>query len=80
MTDTSYKYAKVIGGLNTSDKNIEKYLPSRFKVENGYLIGIDFAGWTLQGYVIPRLGSGLINVEEITAEEYEIALGSTKRV
>jgi hypothetical protein len=27
--------------------------------------GEDFAGWTLDAYVIPRLGSGLINATEI---------------
>lgn len=36
-----------------------------FDVE-GYIVkGEDFAGWTLDGYVIPRFASGLIWAEEI---------------
>jgi hypothetical protein len=30
-----------------------------------FIVGFDEAGWTLDGYVIPRLASGLIIAEEI---------------
>lgn len=56
---------------------ISRYLPANYKVissggipngEGSYLIeGYDNAGWTLDGYVIPRLASGLIRAEEVSA-------------
>lgn len=54
--------------------HLEAYLPSNYKVlvsqaiEDGVVFiigGEDNAGWTLDEYVIPRLGSGLIFAEEI---------------
>ncbi len=63
---------------NAKDRShLEAYLPSNYKVlvsqnlSNGkgeiFIIGgEDNAGWTLDDYVIPRLGSGLIFAEEIT--------------
>jgi hypothetical protein len=56
---------------NSWRKTVEAYLPSNYKVigegETGELIieGEDYAGWTLDGYVIPRLASGLIWATEI---------------
>jgi hypothetical protein len=66
-----------------SRREVEAYLPDNFEVlaERGeetregrfvthaqYLIGgHDVAGWTLDGYVIPRLGSGLIQAIEVEA-------------
>ena len=48
---------------------VEAYLPSNYEVsvEGGlvYITGHDNAGWTLDGYVIPRLASGLIFAEEV---------------
>ena len=58
---------------------VAAYLPNNYKVlsvENGVdelegkpcraiIGGVDNAGWTLDGYVIPRLGSGLIAAKEI---------------
>ncbi len=41
-------------------------LPDGEVVERLFIIGMDVAGWTLDEYVIPRLASGLIFVEEIT--------------
>ena len=35
------------------------------------IIGRDKAGWTLDGYVLPRLGSALIGGREATAEEID---------
>ena len=53
-------------------KDVEQYLPPQYKVIGKTLKGIviiageDHLGWTLVGYVIPRLGSALIYCEEIT--------------
>jgi hypothetical protein len=33
------------------------------------IAGEDYAGWTLDDYVIPRLGSGLIGCREIAADD-----------
>jgi len=47
------------------------YLPSNYRVtgtdDDGAVLieGDDNAGWTLDGYVIPRLASGLYWAEEI---------------
>jgi hypothetical protein len=54
-------------------KTVEAYLPSnytaRYHKYNGdthiLIEGEDKAGWTLDGYVIPRLGSGLIIAKEV---------------
>lgn len=57
-------------------RNLEKeaevvadYLPANYRVEivsDRLLIrGTDDHGWTLDGYVIPRLASGLIVAQEI---------------
>jgi len=55
-----------------SVKLIESYLPANYQVihvdENGQgvlIAGIDNAGWTLDGYVIPRFLSGLITCREV---------------
>ena len=47
------------------------YLPSNYAVltetdDQIFIQGSDNAGWTLDDYVIPRLGSGLIFAREIT--------------
>lgn len=54
----------------STDPTIASYLPSRYSVvevtdEHTIIEGEDFAGWTLDGYVIPRLGSGWFHCEEI---------------
>lgn len=49
---------------------VAAYLPSNYEaVEAGGAIliaGTDSAGWTLDGYVLPRLASGLIFAQELT--------------
>lgn len=55
---------------NISKETCERYLPSNYRVVNmngpDVLIqGEDNAGWTLDGYVLPRLASGLHFGEEI---------------
>ena len=53
-------------------RQVEVYLPSNYIVRRQVtgmldISGRDNAGWTLDGYVIPRLASGLIVAEEVTA-------------
>jgi hypothetical protein len=38
--------------------------------DNVLIAGRDNAGWTLDGYVIPRLGSALVYCEEMTDGYY----------
>ena len=56
--------------VHTDNSSVAAYLPSRYKVtkvEDGktYIEGIDFHGWTLDGYVIPRLLSGNMLCDEL---------------
>jgi hypothetical protein len=53
-------------------KTIREYLPINYQAEfargnrdDVVIFGEDNHGWTLDGYVIPRLGSGLIVAKEI---------------
>jgi hypothetical protein len=54
-------------------KTVQAYMPGNYQaweVTDGkqttiWIQGHDYAGWTLDGYVIPRLASGLIFAEEI---------------
>lgn len=61
----------VVNGLTASTEVIEQYLPNNYLAEyvpyaNIIVIsGIDNAGWTLDGYVIPRLASGNYYAKEI---------------
>jgi hypothetical protein len=50
---------------------VGSYLPGNYSVTSVSdtkitIEGTDKAGWTLDGYVIPRLASGLITAEEVT--------------
>jgi hypothetical protein len=50
---------------------VRAYLPSNYTArqdESGATLieGTDNAGWTLDGYVIPRLASGMIFATEVT--------------
>lgn len=52
-------------------ERISAYLPSNYHAvcdRHGvvHIVGTDVAGWTLDGYVIPRLASGLIFAKEYT--------------
>ncbi len=57
-------------------RRIEAYLPRNYQaayaVVNGTprvtIYGEDNAGWTLDGYVIPRLASGLIFAKEVEVD------------
>jgi hypothetical protein len=62
----------IVNNAERAEK-LYRYLPANYVILAGidgqYLIvGVDSAGWTLDGYVIPRLGSGTIQCLEITAE------------
>ena len=58
---------------------VEAYLPGNYEVAYAYesplhgpavvIEGTDVAGWTLDGYVLPRLASGLIFGAEIIEEK-----------
>lgn len=67
------RYA-VVSGHNRTAKEIEAYLPGNYAVTNtspnpsGVTVlveGEDVAGWTMDGYVLPRLASGLIFGREL---------------
>ena len=64
------RIAKVtLMGRDTA-KTVAAYLPGNYKVlgMQGYDVligGTDSHGWTLDDYVIPRLGSGMMNCTEI---------------
>lgn len=53
----------------TTPEVVGSYLPRNYhvRIESKRLLieGYDDHGWTLDGYVIPRLGSGLIAAREI---------------
>lgn len=57
-------------GIHADAKAVALYLPANYQVTGEddryvYFEGTDNAGWTMDGYVLPRLGSGLIFAEEI---------------
>ena len=55
-------------------ERVRAYMPENYKVsfnsltEQFMITGHDVAGWTLDGYVIPRLASGLVFAEEVVEE------------
>lgn len=75
------RIARIVGSDRLSQEErireiarVQAYLPQGYRaeieieegVEKGIrILGFDYAGWTLDGYVIPRLASGLIWAEEI---------------
>jgi hypothetical protein len=62
-------------GKKTLAEQVGQYLPSNYRVvetltpdshsEKVLVAGIDKSGWTLDGYVLPRLASGLMFGKEI---------------
>jgi len=61
--------AKVNGGASSLEQ-VQNYMPSNYTASQDpdgtiWISGHDSAGWTLDGYVIPRLASGLIFATEI---------------
>lgn len=64
--------------LEQLQSHLERYLPENYQVathlgqdldgrDEFMISGHDVAGWTLDGYVIPRLASGLIFAHEVDA-------------
>jgi hypothetical protein len=56
-------------------EEIAQYLPKNYRVVttdettgSTIIAGTDDHGWTLEGYVLPRLGSGMLAGQEITDE------------
>ena len=58
----NYKIVEVVTGTL---KETEEYSGTAGKPCKVIISGIDNHGWTLDGYVIPRLGSGMIAAKEI---------------
>jgi hypothetical protein len=73
------RYA-LVSTHSATPETIDRYLPANYQrvaevdllVENGNILrkyvlieGEDNSGWTLDGYVIPRLASGLIGAHAI---------------
>lgn len=48
---------------------VQRYMPMNYQAfaDDGkvIIVGTDSAGWTLDGYVIPRLASGMMYAREI---------------
>lgn len=60
----------VLRGRHNDLYSIRRYLPGNYVADSDgrdvYLHGFDRMGWTLDGYVLPRLASGMYYGEEIT--------------
>lgn len=76
--DTNKMRHAIVQGRDLSREQLERYLPANYAVSEelpapdsrikAYMIeGRDDSGWTLSGYVIPRLASGLIGCTEVEA-------------
>jgi len=58
-------------GSRDKFEDVDQYLPYKYKVigetpEGKVIIaGEDYFGWTLDAYIIPRLGSALITCKEL---------------
>lgn len=75
-TTTPDRFARIA----STSSAIASYLPSNYEVARitadfTYLRGTDVAGWTLDGYVLPRLASGLYFGTEIDVRDFVMALG-----
>jgi hypothetical protein len=60
--------------INASADTVGAYLPANYRcaatdAAGTYIVGVDSAGWTLDGYVLPRLASGLYFGREIAYAE-----------
>jgi hypothetical protein len=77
MNHQNTRAAVVTGGLGADLDTVRRYLPAAYfafmRGERIYIVGNDVAGWTLDGYVLPRLGSGLIAAREIALSELRAA-------
>jgi hypothetical protein len=82
MSDNLTRYAIV---AIDSGRVLSAYLPAnyslvRFAVDDGrevaLISGQDRAGWTLDGYVLPRLASGLYFGREVDASHPIVTAGA----
>lgn len=72
----SRRYAVVRCSGKDKVKQVQNYLPSNYKATHSigdevFIEGEDSCGWTLDGYVLPRLASGMMGGEEIVARSVE---------
>lgn len=72
---TRTRHAVIKGQVDRLEA-IRRYLPSNYTADsdggNVFIHGEDSAGWTLDGYVIPRLASGLYFAREIDSAGNEV--------
>lgn len=66
--------AAVVGKLPEGDiERVRRYLPSNYEANWHlgaiWITGHDVAGWTLDGYVLPRLASGLVFADEVGGKD-----------
>jgi hypothetical protein len=66
--------------FSNNREEIAQYLPRNYRVASTddndgstIVVGTDDHGWTLDGYVLPRLGSGLLAGKEITDEFTQVS-------
>lgn len=63
-----------VKGFN-SEREVKAYLPENYRLlgiynDTAVIAGVDVAGWTLDGYVIPRYGSGLMACKELVSTPF----------
>jgi hypothetical protein len=78
------RFARV-RGTGISEEAVTAYLPENYEVlasGDGWvdIAGYDNSGWTLDGYVIPRLQSGLYSVKETTNQDFWDDLAVTEAI
>lgn len=70
------RHAVIRGYGHDRLETVRRYLPSNYLADsdggNVWIHGFDSAGWTLDGYVIPRLASGLHFAREVNSSGEEI--------
>lgn len=62
----------IVKGSDVTIDRVTPFLPTNYEVVGGsdegvIVSGHDNAGWTLDGYVIPRLASGCMFATEVTS-------------
>lgn len=64
--------------IEDMSRTVDRYLPRNYHVAGVVIVGTqgmvvvegtDNAGWTMDGYVLPRLGSGMISAREVAVTE-----------
>lgn len=68
--DADSRSASYDAQLNDKATRAAAYMPNNYEViehqHSLYLVGDDHLGWTLDGYVVDRLGSGCMSCVEVT--------------